>query len=176
VLRIEVKGFSKFSEAAVRLREKAQEGRRLVYDVARQWGFDALRNIRENYITGPGPNKLKVGKGPLRRETRFVASRDGKKVTVRFGNPLPYARIHEKGGVSQPEVTRKMRAWAWHKWRQTGIDLYKGIALTKKKRFRIVIPARPYLGPGTRDMLPQLNRELLELTKRIAKEGLTGNG
>ncbi len=61
------------------------------------------------------------------------------------GTPVKYARIHQFGGVTHPRVTKKMRGWAWHKWYETGDEFYKGLALTKKTRLDVKIPARKFL-------------------------------
>lgn len=58
-----------------------------------------------------------------------------------------YAAIHEFGGVLHPRVTRKMRGFAWHKFKETGEPMWRAIALTRKARLTIKIPARPYMRP-----------------------------
>lgn len=80
---------------------------------------------------------------------------------------VPYARIQDLGGVTHPRVTDKMRKWAWFMYRKEfgaeirGMGLrgagkrgaaetfrtsgfgnrYLGIALTKKDRLTVSVPA-----------------------------------
>lgn len=73
---------------------------------------------------------------------------------------VPYARIHEKGGFTHPTVTRKMRRFAWAKYRQTGESVWRGIALTRKSNLVVPIPKRPYITPALRKNWPQVRRQV----------------
>lgn len=91
---------------------------------------------------------------------------------VTVSNDLPYAPIHNWGGQTNPTVTPRMRRFAWAmyynaqggKKKATGgkrkskkgksapkietpsAQFWKGMALTKKKRLRVVIPQRQFIG------------------------------
>jgi HK97 gp10 family phage protein len=67
---------------------------------------------------------------------------------VEVGPQAEYGAIHEFGGEVHPRVTSKMRGWAFAMFRETGNDMYLGIALTKKETLNITIPARPYMRPA----------------------------
>lgn len=85
------------------------------------------------------------------------------------GSREDYADIHEKGGVTRPRVTPKMRRFAWAKYAETGIDKFKGIALTQKDRLTVPIPARPHLLPAAEDATPRvLDRAVDDLNKQLA--------
>jgi len=68
----------------------------------------------------------------------------------------PYAAIHQFGGTIKPTIpiTPKMRKFFWAKFYETGIDSWKGIALTKKKELKLVIqiPARPFITLTEKDL------------------------
>lgn len=84
------------------------------------------------------------------------------------GSSVEYAAIHEYGGTVNPTVTSKMRSFAWAKFGETGIDMFKGIALTKKSKLDVFISARPYLRPAARDAGPIVEkRALAELEKAL---------
>lgn len=59
---------------------------------------------------------------------------------------IPYAPVHEYG--ASITVTPKMVAFFWAKYRETGSDRWKWMALGAKRKGVIVIPARPYWEPG----------------------------
>ncbi len=63
-----------------------------------------------------------------------------------IGTNVPYARIHNEGGVVHPHVTKKMRGFAWKMYYATKQDKWKGLALTKKETLNIRIPRRKFIG------------------------------
>ena len=79
---------------------------------------------------------------------------------VKIVNDVPYAPIHNWGGETSPAVTPKMRRFAWAMYYQAAGKSKKGtkgrtaaenapsgaLALTKKKRLRIKIPQRQFIG------------------------------
>ena len=83
---------------------------------------------------------------------------------VEVGPQAEYAAIHEFGGEVHPKVTDKMRGWAFAMFRETGKDIYLGIALTKKSNLDITIPARPYMRPALDEnealVLQEIGRDL----------------
>ncbi|WP_418981714.1 hypothetical protein [Alistipes sp.] len=90
---------------------------------------------------------------------------------VRVFNPVPYAPVHNWGATLTPTVTPKMRRFAWAMYYQASgkskaagkgrksakkeqpggsVDpeaaMWRGLALTKKKRLSIKIPQRQFIG------------------------------
>lgn len=55
----------------------------------------------------------------------------------------PLAAIHHFGGRWQVPVTDRMRRFFWYMHKRTKDDKYKAMALSKKTRFTITMPARP---------------------------------
>lgn len=74
------------------------------------------------------------------------------------GSKVPYARIHEKGGMIK--ITRKMRGFFWAKFAETNEGRWKAMALTKQSH--INIPARPYLEPALEDEIDGIVKYLTE--------------
>ena len=79
---------------------------------------------------------------------------------------LPYAGIHEFGGSIIVPITRKMRGFFWHRFAETGNDMYKRMALTRKTQFTISMPARPFMGPAIeafeKEELPSIVQAILD--------------
>lgn len=91
---------------------------------------------------------------------------------VKIVNDVPYAAIHNWGGETSPAVTPKMRRFAWAMYYQAAgkpkkgtkgrksagnapsgaltpeAQMWRGLALTKKKHLRIKIPKRQFIGPS----------------------------
>ena len=89
---------------------------------------------------------------------------------VKISNDVLYAPIHNWGGTVAVTVTDRMRRFAWAKYRETSgetkkntgkksrgkatskrppnpqAQMWKGLALTKKKKLNIHIPQRQFLG------------------------------
>lgn len=72
-----------------------------------------------------------------------------------FGTNVPYAKIHEQGGTTHPNVTKRSRGFFWAMYIKTGLPMWKGMALTKKQKFDITLPARPFLNPALKFATPQ---------------------
>jgi len=54
---------------------------------------------------------------------------------------VPYAKIQDEGGTTHPSVTKRMRGWAWYMYFKWGEERFKWLALTKKSKLDVVIPA-----------------------------------
>ena len=74
---------------------------------------------------------------------------------VRILTDVPYASVHNNGGVLRPKVTAKMRKFAWamyykgtggKKGKGSGKDnKWKALALTKKSQLAVSIPQRQFM-------------------------------
>ena len=97
---------------------------------------------------------------------------------VKVSNDVPYAAAHQYGETMQATVTDKMRRFAWAKYYEAGggsksggegvkkpdtinsdAEFWKRLALTKKTKLSIKMPARPFIG------------ESAELTQKIRNKG-----
>ena len=71
-------------------------------------------------------------------------------------NVIKHATTHEFGDTRP--ITLKMRSFFWAKYFETGHEMWKGLALTKKTE--ITYKARPFIGPAfeafDRDELPAI--------------------
>ena len=76
---------------------------------------------------------------------------------VKIVNDVPYAPIHNWGGETSPTVTPKMRRFAWAMYYRAAekapssvlspeAQMWRSLALTKKKHLRIRIPQRQFIG------------------------------
>jgi len=86
---------------------------------------------------------------------------------------VKYARIHEFGGTTHPKVTGKMRGFAWFKFRETQDPMWRAIALTRKPRLNVPVPARHYVSlaiEATRERMPRLVEQSIRFVAK--KEGL----
>ncbi|MCJ7643289.1 MAG: hypothetical protein MUP28_02280 [Candidatus Aminicenantes bacterium] len=54
---------------------------------------------------------------------------------------VPYAKIQDEGGTTHPTVTKRMRGWAWFMYAKWKEERFKWLALTKKSKLNVVIPA-----------------------------------
>jgi phage gpG-like protein len=84
-----------------------------------------------------------------------------------IGTTVPYAKIHNEGGVLNPKVTPKMRGFAWKMHKATKEDKWKGLALTKKETLTIKIPQRQFIG-HSQVMNKQIKRVItLQISKLL---------
>lgn len=82
-------------------------------------------------------------------------------VRVVAGEGLPYAAIHNNGGIITVPVTRKMKKYFWAMFKKTGVERYKWMALTKKKEFTIRIPKRQYIG-DSHQLLQDIDKKMMQ--------------
>jgi len=62
-----------------------------------------------------------------------------------FTNAAPYASIHNYGGSITIRVTKKSRKFFWYMYKLTDKEKWKYMAMTKKDRIVITMPARPFM-------------------------------
>ena len=115
-------------------------------------------------------DKLYIGRGGLRRA--LIKGRTGNIVKVDYNllssqfeygidtNVIKYANTHEYGDT-RPS-TAAMRRFFWAKFYATGLQLYKGLALTKKTT--ITWKARPFITPARKEFE---TKELPNVLERI---------
>lgn len=95
---------------------------------------------------------------------------------VLIKNDVPYAKIHNDGGTTHPNVTKKMKKFFWAMYYKNGggkkhrknatatvAEKYKWMALTKKKQLEINIPQRKFI---------YSSREVKQLVKDVVDEGI----
>lgn len=107
--------------------------------------------------------------GAMRRSTQGEVSGNG----VRFTSAEPYTSIHNEGG--QITVTAKMKRFFWAKYKETGDESWKFMALMKVGKV-LTIPQRQFIGdgPGTQriirdvidDNLKKFNLSLTEFLRK----------
>lgn len=136
-------------------------------------GAKAQSIVRENFRLGGFQDKSLVKWAVTKRQTSgsgtdsqrgpLLSSRkvlyDGTRYSTGSGsvtvyNNVPYAAVHNNGGVTHPHVTPKMRRYAWYRHYNAGskdspeAKMWKGLALTRKRALNIRIPQRKFIGPG----------------------------
>jgi len=135
--------------------------------------FDVHKGIKEN-LNG---RILKVGTvhgGRLKGswKLRIVGSEE-RTVGIVESKAVPYAAIHEFGGTTHPRVTGKMRGFAWFKFRETENPMWRAIALTRKPRLNVPVPARHYVSlaiDATRERMPRIVEQSIRAVAK--REGL----
>jgi len=95
-----------------------------------------------------------VGSGKLMRSLREYYGIEWAEVVA--GEQLPYAAIHQHGGIIHQDVTEKQRKFFWARWYDTGDEMWKRMALSNE--LNIIIPRRPYMVLQEQDI-----EEILEL-------------
>ena len=98
--------------------------------------------VSKNYE--PTTGSLLMRTGLLRKS---ISSKiDGN--SIRYVSSVPYATIHNEGGTIHQDFapSNKMRRWAFAKYKETKDSKYKAMALCKRIKRNITIPARPFIG------------------------------
>ena len=115
---------------------------------------------KSNY---PGARKTMVKSGNTRREIKKIQVSESR-IVVGIANHNHYAKIHNEGG--KVPITPKMRRFFWAKYKETGKEYWKFLAITKKTE--IDIPKREFIG-DSKALEKTIDRMLIsELKKALS--------
>lgn len=89
------------------------------------------------------------------RDSIRIKSQTPERIEVIAGEGIPYAEIHNKGGIINVTLTPKARKFFWYMYKKTDNDKWKWMAITKKERLVIHMPKRQYIGQSG-----ELNRHI----------------
>lgn len=138
-----------FSGAIKKTQTLLNMGKATKYNLT-DWAAETVRQLKQS---AQGMKKIqpKRGGGALARSVGMKISMESGNYKLVIGTGIgtaaasqtaqKYAHIQDVGGTTHPTVTPRMRSWAWAMFYKTGLDKYKGIALTKKKKLDVKIPA-----------------------------------
>lgn len=101
----------------------------------------------------PGRNIL-IGQGRARLRTSIRLERSTANFAV-ISTDVPYAEIHNQGGVIRQTVTKKQQAYFWAMHKRTKNAMWKRMALSAQLTIRI--PQRQFMGESS-----DLNQEIVE--------------
>ena len=97
------------------------------------WSQIVIGTIQTKHLSGPRPSKIKSD-GLLKHTMTREMTKMGDLIKIKVGpRQLPYARIHELGGVIRPKNKKSLR-----------FRIGNRVIFTKK----VIMPRRPYLQPG----------------------------
>lgn len=128
-----------------------------------------------------GGKSATAGYGPLlsRRNHLFSSVKyTPADYRIRVANDVEYAPLHNWGGETRPTVTPRMRKFAWamyykaagirkkaatagrkgktrHRELPPEASMWKGLALTRKKKLKVKIPQRQFIGESA-----ELNKQI----------------
>lgn len=164
---------SKMKEIQKKYKNLKRRLPRMVGQVAVNFSKDNFR--RQGFLDGGRVNKWKKRKydnGNQGKALLTQSSRLKKSVAIIRASPseivigtrgVPYGNIHNEGGKVRQTVTNKQRAFFWAKYKASGNEMYKRMAMSSKLEIRI--PRRKFMGDST-DLQQQMARKIkLELIK-----------
>lgn len=91
-------------------------------------------------------HKLMLQSQKLKDSIEIAEATPDGRIVIEAGRGLPYATIHNTGGVITITVTDKMRKYFWYEFKKTADAKWKWMALTKKQQIKVIIPQRKYIG------------------------------
>lgn len=146
-------------------------------EAARRLSAAMLRRMHPSSAgAGGSPSALRIVSGRLARSIRHAERPGGEGyvsttwhpdqgvLTIEMGTRVPYAAAHEYGAVRRVVVTRRMRAFFWARYYETGESRFKAMALSRRRSFVIKTPRRAFAAPALeeeRDDITRAARDLL---------------
>jgi phage gpG-like protein len=163
----------KLNEIKKKYRNLKTKMPRIIGQVAVNFTKDNFR--RQGFLNGGHVNKWKKRKGFDAGKKRSLLTNTGRlkrSVGVIRASPseivigtrgVNYGKIHNEGGTIRQTVTNKQRSFFWAKFKATGNQLYKRMALSQKLEIRI--SKRKFMGNSS-DLQAEMERKIkLELLK-----------
>ncbi|MCT4580826.1 MAG: phage virion morphogenesis protein [Flavobacteriales bacterium] len=109
-----------------------------------------------------------INSGTLKRSISFAASKGYVEVSV-DGDVVPYAKIHNEGGMVSFAITDKSRKFFWFMFSKTSDQMWKAMALTKKTSISFKMPKRQFIGKSAM-LNKQIEGHILKGFKTVENE------
>ena len=106
-----------------------------------------------------------LDRGDLRRSIRKAITKN----LLIVSSDTPYSAIHNDGQMVNIRITKRSRRWFWYMYKKTGVDMWRGLALTKKQSIQFKMPKRQFMGHSDflmKRIEMQFNYQLNEIIKR----------
>ncbi len=100
------------------------------------------------------------------RDSITIAEASAERIVIDAGKGIPYANIHNTGGIINIKVTDKMRKYFWYEFKRTGNAQWKWMALTKKDQMTVHIPQRQFIGES-QTLLNNINKFIAERIQKL---------
>lgn len=101
-----------------------------------------------------------------------ITANNDRRSTVTFTADMPYAQIHNEGGVVKIPVTPKMKKYFWAMYKATDKEKWKHMALSTKANIVFRMPKRQFMGNSkifNQDFDRHIVREILKTFKQFSQ-------
>jgi phage gpG-like protein len=160
MLNVGIQGTANLAKTGQDLSQARERVRELLGKASHDFANRSRTTIMEKYLSG-GQDRLNVKSGRLRSSIRSFVEERPDEITVTFGSDVPYAAIHEFGGVTPPHKIEARRA-----------DVLSFMLGGKRVFARSVnhpgshIRPRPFLTPGVEDEAPKYEAAIMSVLER----------
>jgi hypothetical protein len=143
-----------------------------------RWAAETVQLIKRAKILGVRSGQLMRNVGMKMGGSEEVPTATvGTGVGSAVSTSSKYAKIQDVGGTTHPNVTEKMRRWAWAMFIKSKEDKYKWIALTSKAKLDVKIPASGWFTYPLESMRPNLDwmispEQLWAAAERMKEKGI----
>ena len=150
-----------------------------------RFATDIIQPLRDSAAKLKRVDKYRKSSGALFRSPGYKVGMTGNQYYAMIGTGVgsgskmaeKYARIQDTGGITRPTVTPRMRKWAWYMFYKFKEDKFKGIALTKKQKLLVRIPASHWFTSVWERWLPLLKTTYLnEKVIQDTAQRMSGGG
>jgi phage gpG-like protein len=116
-------------------------------------GIELQRSVKEQYLDGPSPQRLRVRSGRLRRSINEATSENGDVIESTVGTPVVYGAVWERGfsGVQQVRAFTRTTKQA--------------VQQVRAHSRRADMKARPFLQPALDAMRGRIAEQLADAVK-----------
>jgi len=105
-----------------------------------------------------------IGSGAMRASLRSTYTEGEARITV--GNDqVNYANIHNNGEIVTFKISARSRKYFWAMYYRTGDEMWKAMALTRKRFFSFRMPKRQFIG-NSRMLTEELNHLVISEFRR----------
>jgi len=130
---------------------------------ATSWTAETVKLLMRSAADMQKSSKYKKKTSMLGRNIGFLVAAGDKRWQIAIGTGIggkqsvPYARIQDKGGTTHPNVTDRMRKWAWWAFYKFREERFKWLALTKQGTLTVNIPESKWFSGVIAEQEPRLS-------------------
>jgi hypothetical protein len=130
---------------------------------ATSWTAETIRLLMRSAAQMQKSAKYKKKSSLMGRNIGQLIAAGDERWTIAIGTGIggkqsvPYAKIQDEGGTTHPNVTDRMRKWAWWAFYKFREERFKWLALTKQSQLTVNVPASRWFSGVIEEQKPILS-------------------
>ena len=148
---------------------------------ATSWTAETIRLLMRSAANMQKSSKYKKKTSLMGRNIGQLIAAGDERWTIAIGTGIggkqtvPYAKIQDEGGTTHPNVTDRMRGWAWAMFYKFKEERFKWLALTKQSQLTVNVPESKWFSGVIAEQEPRLSALMQKPTVLRLAEMMAGS-